>query len=68
MSKREEKVHLSNGPTTGAYIWSCPGCNGTYSWSKQINAMWGHPDDKAFCAVCFKYYEITNLDQYGRVI
>lgn len=42
----------------GNYRWNCPNHDGTFSWSKQINAQWGHPDDKAFCAVCFKYYNI----------
>jgi hypothetical protein len=57
-----EKVTLNPSPTPGHYYWNCTECKGSFSWSRQINTMWGHPDDKAFCAVCCKYYEITNVD------
>lgn len=38
------------------YKWKCPSCEGNYSYSDKINAKWGHPEDKVFCAVCCKYY------------
>lgn len=47
-----EKVKLNPSPTHGHYYWNCTECKGSFSWSRQINAMWGHTDDKAFCAVC----------------
>jgi hypothetical protein len=42
----------------GNYRWKCPNHDGTFSWSRQINARWGHPDDFAFCAVCCVYHKI----------
>lgn len=41
------------------YSWSCPSCDsGSFTYSEQINARWGHPADKVFCAVCRKYFDI----------
>jgi hypothetical protein len=41
------------------YHWECPECkSGSFSWSKKINEQWGHPPDKAFCAVCFTYHDV----------
>lgn len=42
----------------GNYRWKCPSHDGTFSWSRQINAQWGHPEDLAFCAVCCKYLKV----------
>jgi len=56
-----EKITLLPSPMIGHYYWKCPGCGGSFSWSKQINYKWGHPEDKAFCAACSIYYEINNI-------
>lgn len=54
------KVVLKPSPRGGGeYNWKCPKCNGGhFSWSRKINEQWGHPEDKAFCAVCFVYHDI----------
>lgn len=49
------------------YIWKCPNHDGTFSWSRQINAQWGHPDDLAFCAVCMTYHRIEFEQEQMRV-
>jgi len=40
------------------YSWACPTCKGSFTYSPNINRMWGHPIDKLYCAVCCKYYDI----------
>ncbi len=43
------------------YTWECPECHGNYTYSRRINAQWGHPKDKVFCAVCSRYYNFNNV-------
>lgn len=45
------------------FRWKCPSCEGNYSYSNKINAQWGHPEDKVFCAVCCEYYDFEELEE-----
>lgn len=39
------------------YSWECPNHTGSFTYSKKINEMWGHPTDLVFCAVCLEYHK-----------
>lgn len=44
----------------GEYWWRCPAHPApSFTYSKEINAMWGHPEDLVFCAVCHAYYRFN---------
>lgn len=45
------------------YNWECPSCEGNFSYSNKINNMWGHPEDKVFCAVCCEYYDMEEASE-----
>jgi len=54
--KKIEKIKLR--PEGNMYYrWTCPKCEGNYTYSRSINNQWGIPEDKLFCACCGILYD-----------